>query len=158
MPRRGPQKAVPEGYVCKACNKPGHWVFDCSKRQKKRPLDEPKKAPESEAASDDDTFKIKKPITAENFSKKKIAKLAAPTAPGLVKLFREPTAEDIRKAKEIMPIINPKAAPKCNCGEPARARKNKKKESPAFGHMFWWCPKAKDDETRCQFVRKADVI
>ena len=46
----------------------------------------------------------------------------APVAPASGK-FREPTADDIKKAKEIMPVINPKNIPNCACGERASVRK-----------------------------------
>lgn len=28
--------SVPDGYVCKACSKPGHWVYDCAMKKKSK--------------------------------------------------------------------------------------------------------------------------
>lgn len=127
MPRGGPPKDIPDGYVCKACSKPGHWVYDCALKSKgvKRQRNE-------------------KPAT---LLKKNIDPK-----------FREPTLEDIARAKEIMPVIKPSQAPNCLCGLKSSARKCRKKDSQAFGLMFWWCSKQKDDETRCTFSKRADVI
>ena len=180
MPRRGPQKPPPEGYVCRACNEPGHWVQDCTKRTKKRKAknDAPAAAARSKKEGSDEeedepTFKIKKPAAGTAVASygrsagtfKLPPSAASPVSP--IDKYkpspdpskqRNPTKEDIAKAKEMMPIINPSKAPKCLCGEKARCKKMKKKGSPAFGQMFWWCPKAKGDDTRCKFVQKADVI
>ena len=149
MPRRPPPGPVPDGYVCKACDERGHWIQACPFRKKKDSTTSSSKRPAEEVT--DGEFVIKK------------AKVDGPLKPPKkLKIkdirFREPTADDIAKAKAMMPIINPKDAPSCDCGAPAGCRKLRKKESPAYGKMFWWCAKAKDDATRCKFVKKADVI
>jgi hypothetical protein len=130
MVRKAPAKPVPDGYVCKACNEKGHWVFDCKFKVKKR------KVIEDDA---DEKQEVKK-ITIESSK------------------FRQPTAIDIKRAQEIMPVIRQSEAPKCSCGEIARARKNRKQGSTGYGLMFWWCAKSKDDETRCNFAKVANVI
>lgn len=139
MPRRAPKGPIPDGYVCKACSKPGHWVLDCPLRVKKTKTDHTRDGDEVEK-EDEDSFKIKKP---------KVMTISK---------FREPSAGDIARAKEIMPVINPSKAPLCHCGDKASARKCRKEGSDAFGLMFWWCAKKKTDEGRCRFSKKANVI
>jgi len=101
-------------------------------------------------SDDDGEFKIKSKTTEFKPAKKIKIKIQNPK-------FREPTAEDIKKAQEMMPVIKSSEAPMCMCGEKARARKNRKQGSPGFGYMFWWCSKAKSDETKCFFKKRADV-
>lgn len=129
-------------------------VFDCALRQKKRANEEVEKPKEGDE-DDEDTFKIKS--GGEGGGGKKPKKLRIPKAAS-VSAFREPTAEDIKKAKDMMPVIRPSEAPLCQCGIKTNARKNRKEGSPGFGMMFWWCGKGKHDETRCNFSRKADII
>jgi len=149
MPRCAPRGPVPDGYVCKACDVKGHWIQACPFRVKKNIAATSEKRLAEEAPEEE--FVIKKG-NADGLTK----------PPKKLKIkesrFREPSAEDIAKAKAMMPIINPKDAPMCNCGAPAGCRKLRKKESPAYGKMFWWCAKRRDDATRCNFVKKADVI
>lgn len=131
MPRnKRPPKEVPDGYVCKACNEKGHWVYDCTFKVKKRKVIEEDNTPPNEV----------KKITIDGDKQ------------------REPSRIDIIQAQEIMPVIRVSETPKCDCGESARARKCRKKDSTGYGLMFWWCAKSKNDETRCQFAKIANVI
>mmetsp|Transcript_21858 Transcript_21858/g.28545 ORF Transcript_21858/g.28545 Transcript_21858/m.28545 type:complete len:135 (-) Transcript_21858:35-439(-) len=132
MPRNNrPTKEVPEGYVCKACNEKGHWVFDCKFKVKKRKVDMVK----------DETPSSKVEKITINSDKQRV-----------------PSRQDIIRAQEIMPVIRVSEAPTCICGDKARARKCRNKESTGYGLMFWWCAKSRNDETRCNFAKIANVI
>lgn len=87
---------------------------------------------------------------------KKAVRAAPPAGSPQLRLSRpgEPTAEHIRLANEMMPVLSGLVVPNCFCGLKAAARKNQKKDSPGYGFMFWWCNKPKGDETRCKLARR----
>lgn len=162
MPRKGPPKPVPEGYVCRACDKPGHWVFDCALKTKKK--SKKKRATVDGAAhtSCEDGTKSDDKKTLDPSDDNYIPPLKRPKS-GLSAVanndpkFRCPTEEDVLLAQQNMPVIRMSTAPLCECGKKARPRKCRKQGSSGFGLMFWWCSKARTDETRCRFVKKFEA-
>jgi len=132
-------KPVPDGYVCAACGVPGHWVFDCKQYKQKKRCAKKKKAVAPDADSD-----------AGAGSDGEDEDGASKCVP----VFREPSADDIARARAAMPVIRQSEAPLCKCGERTRARKNRKEGSPGVGMMFWWCAKDKWDRSNCRFSEK----
>ena len=68
----------------------------------------------------------------------------------------DPSKQDIDRAREMQKI----KPPKCFCGQPSRLKKVKKsssgEDSRAIGKYFFFCNKAKFDETKCRFARPAE--
>ena len=104
----------PEGYVCKACGVPGHWIQQCKQKKKKKSQHVP--------------------------------------VAGV-----DPSSLDIQKAREMQKI----PPPNCLCGQPARIKKVKRsivggENSRAIGKYFFFCAKAKNDDTKCNFARRVE--
>jgi hypothetical protein len=71
---------------------------------------------------------------------------------------KDPSPEDIERARELQKI----PPPKCFCGIPSRLNKVKKskeggEKSRAIGKYFFFCSKARSDDTQCRFARPVDM-
>lgn len=68
----------------------------------------------------------------------------------------DPSKQDIDMAREMQKI----KPPKCFCGQPSRLKKVKRsssgEDSRAIGKYFFFCSKAKFDETKCRFARPVE--
>lgn len=69
----------------------------------------------------------------------------------------DPSQEDISKARDLQKI----KPPKCFCRQTSRLKKVKKSKaggesSRAIGKYFFFCSKARDDESKCKFARPVD--
>lgn len=68
----------------------------------------------------------------------------------------DPSKQDIDRAREMQKI----KPPKCFCGQPSRLKKVKRsssgEDSRAIGKYFFFCSKAKFDETKCRFARPVE--
>eukprot|EP00617_Octactis_speculum_P017424 CAMPEP_0185772978 /NCGR_PEP_ID=MMETSP1174-20130828/72080_1 /TAXON_ID=35687 /ORGANISM="Dictyocha speculum, Strain CCMP1381" /LENGTH=192 /DNA_ID=CAMNT_0028459497 /DNA_START=119 /DNA_END=698 /DNA_ORIENTATION=+ len=110
MPRKGPPKPVPEGYVCRACDKPGHWVFDCALKTKKKSKKKRATVDGAVHTSCEDDTKSDDKKTLDPSDDNYIPPLKRPKS-GLSAVtnndpkFRCPTEEDVRLAQQNMPVI-----------------------------------------------------
>eukprot|EP00979_Chaetoceros_neogracilis_P004492 scaffold787_cov285-Chaetoceros_neogracile.AAC.56 len=69
----------------------------------------------------------------------------------------DPSQENIDRARDLQKI----KPPKCFCGEVSRLKKVKRvndggEDSRAIGHFFFFCNKAKHDESKCRFARPVE--
>jgi hypothetical protein len=112
----------PDGYVCSVCHTPGHWIQQCTQAQNQQQQERKKR----------------KRLRKNPFHVH---------AEGV-----DPSQDDINTART-MQSIKP---PNCLCNIKSRLKKVKrskvKEESRANGAYFFFCSKAANDETKCNFV------
>ena len=140
----------PEGYVCKLCHQPGHWLQQCSE-YKQQQNQKKKNKNKKKQHHKDGTVHV--PV------------------PGV-----DPSREDIDAAKRLQQI----PPPLCLCKVKSRLKKVKRsfattatvppptpgtftgyvepdyEHSRAIGHYFFFCAKPKQDPTKCRFARPVE--
>jgi hypothetical protein len=123
---KGKESTPPAGYVCSVCHTPGHWIQQC-----------PQAAQQNEQER-----KKRKRLRKNPFHQKQ---------QGV-----DPSQDDINTART-MQSIKP---PNCLCNIKSRLKKVKrskvKEESRANGAYFFFCSKAANDATKCNFVIPVD--
>ena len=152
------KQSVPgEGYVCKLCGIPGHWIQQCtnkpqekrSKRSKKKKNKRKRNSEEEGEGGDEEGEES----TSYNDTTTTTTTLKSNYRPGI-----DPSPKDIQEAKDMQKI----KPPNCDCGIPGRLKKVKKSKvsegSRANGVYFFFCSKKKDDSTKCNFVVPVNEI
>ena len=141
--KRKADATPPDGYVCRLCSVPGkYWLWQiCASNRVTIQL----------LPCEFKGHWIQVCPTKKTGSKKKKSDHIA--VPG-----KDPSAEDIEKARALQKI----PPPKCFCGLPSRLNKVKKskeggEKSRAIGKYFFFCSKARSDETQCRFARPVDL-
>ena len=140
----------PEGYVCKLCHQPGHWLQQCSEYKQQKQQQQKKK---------------------NNKKKKHKDGTVHVPVPGV-----DPSRDDIDAAKRLQQL----PPPLCLCKVKSRLKKVKRsfattatippptsgtftgyvepdyEHSRAIGHYFFFCAKPKKDPTKCRFARPVE--
>ena len=149
------KESVPgEGYVCKLCGKPGHWIQQCSLKRKKNKKKRKKPSSNNEgdnSKSNNHTY-FRNDEDEDEGQQREQEHEQHEYRPGI-----DPSPKDIERAKEMQKI----KPPKCHCDITSRLKKVKKSKvkegSRANGQYFFFCSKKKDDPTKCNFAKPVNA-